>query len=317
MCVACLNIRGTLVHHETKKPVPLMPQLLRRLQEAGWQIKVTTRYEMDKAEDLLSSVCRTADILATSVDIAAGLTDKAAYVRRLLDDGVTNLIFIDDNPTQVKAVQKVVLAPERPLRNAVVRVFGFLGSRKSVPKAYAECINAGAKYALTAIELAERLESWFSYESILVTLTLDGVIELIPGLQHPMSAAGGESQLIPGFILARWNQLSPDQLKHVWMNIGMVQCDECMFYWMVRLALAECGHPKFEAFLEGAHDVQQYMSALKAVPPRLLHELGQSLNRGLDLMAEGVKGVGIDTSDDVMGRMARNKRRVRDLGGGR
>ncbi len=157
------------------------------------------------------------------------------------------------------------------------------------------------------------MESWFSYESVLPAMTLDDVIELIPGLQHPMSAAGGESQLIPGWIFARGNHLSPDQLKRVWMNVGMVQCDACMFYWMVRLALTECGHPTFLAALEGEHDVEQYMRALKAAPAGALHEIGRRLYNGLNLMTEGLANVGANGNADIAGRIEMNKRRVQEL----
>lgn len=310
MCVACFNTRGTLIHHKTKKPVPLMPHLLRRLQEAGWQIRVTTRSGADAAEELLCPVYREAKIPPKSIKIAADLTDKAKYVRCLIDGGATDVVFVDDNPTQVESVQKF----GQGRRDAVVRVFGFLGSIR-VPKAYARCVNAGAKRAMTAIDLSEQLESWFSYESVLPTLSFDDVIELIPGLQHPMSTAGGESQLVPGFIFARWTDLSADQLNRVWMNVGLVQCDRCMWYLIVRLALTESGHPRFLAALEGAHDVEKCMLALKEALPTV-HNLGRRLNNGLDLMLAGVKSIGANGIADIEGRIAMNKQRVQELLGG-
>jgi hypothetical protein len=258
-------------------------------------------------------VYRAAGIRANSIEIATDLADKAEDVGRLIADGVTNLVFVDDNPTQIEGVQEMVENSRSGVRHAVVRAFGFLGSGKSAPGAYARCINAKAKYALTAIDLADQLESWVSYESVLPSLTLDEIIGLIPGLRHPMSAAGGESQLVPGWIFARGNHLSAEQLKRVWMNLGLVQCENCMFFWMVRLALTACGNPTSLSVLEGMHDIEPYMRALKTAPPSLLHEVGRCLNDGMDVMTEGAKNVGADSNGDIAARIALNKQRVQEI----
>ena len=259
MCVACFDITGTLIHHKTGRLVPLMPQLLRRLHEAGWRVTITTRHGKGEAEKVLPKVYRAAEISDSSITVAAGVADKAAYVRRLVADGVTDLVFVDDNPKHIVAVQKAAQNLGDRLRTSVVHVFGFLGSRNYAPEAYSRSISAGARYALTAIDLAEQLESWSSFKSLLPTLTLDEIIELIPGLQHPMSATGGESQSIPASIFEHANELTADRFDRIWGNVGLVQCDRCMLYLMVRLAMTECRHPESMAVLEGTHDVHEYL----------------------------------------------------------
>lgn len=126
MQVACFDLTGTLIHHEDHHTIPLMPELLRSLHQKGWQLRVTTTWGKSMAESLLIPVYRAAQFPAGSLGIVPGV-DKAGYIAQVLAGEAESVIFVDDKPKHIQAVQG--------MGDARVRVFGFLGSRKYVPEA--------------------------------------------------------------------------------------------------------------------------------------------------------------------------------------
>lgn len=218
MRCACFDITGTLVHHESHRPLPLMPKLLHSLREEGWHLKVITTWDMETAQSLLAQQ-HPAAFPADSIDIRTG-HDKAQIVRQLLADDVDELVFVDDKPLHVEAVQRV--------EDRRIRAIGFFGSGKYAPEARRRFLKAGAHYALTAIDLAETLPTCLSHEfTDLKHLTIDELVDLVPGLRCPLSSLAGETgsfdhRMIPALLFRRQEEWINDAsvLRRLWMNLS-------------------------------------------------------------------------------------------------
>jgi hypothetical protein len=146
--IACLDLAGTIVDHERHGAVRFMPELLRALCDAGWQLKIITRWGRTQAERLLIPVCRTSGLPAPEIEILSG-PDKERTIRNLLGSDVREVVFIDDKPANVRAVAE--------LKDSRLRVIGFLGSGKYANEAGETCREIGVAFAATARDLAEQL----------------------------------------------------------------------------------------------------------------------------------------------------------------
>jgi len=291
MRYAFFDINGTVIHHETHVPIPLMPRLLHSLWEQGWHLKAVTRWGEERARGLLDPDCRAARLPASEIEVLSG-DDKAGCIARVLSsDGEERAIFLDDKPAHIEAVRR--------LGDSRVEVIGFWGSRKYAPDPGSRFLPIGVKYALTAIDLAERLRVALSHDiADLKELRIDELVDLVPGLEHPYSAIAGDTgffdhRMVQAEIFRRKDEWRNDAAlrKRIWMNLAWVRCDECMWKFMVHLALTEGGFDGQEV-LGNAYQADEYVAALQASPAELLRALEGHFFSGLQLMAEGIDAIG-------------------------
>lgn len=318
MKVACFDVSGTLVHHVTREPIPLMPMLLHSAWQHGWYLKATTTWGKSAAKEFLTSVCGTGQIPACAIEIVSSY-DKTEYITRLLsEDPETRVFFVDDKPEHIEAA--------RQIRDERLRVIGFLGTRKYAPVAGERCSALGIEYALTAIDLAERLQIPLPVgvmELHELRLPAEQVIDLIPGLHHPGSSLAGETGIADHrMVFAELSKRREEWVgcktlvNRFWRNLAGVKCDECMWKLMVHLALLQAGVDSKDV-LGKANKAHEYTSALQSAPTDVRHQLHGCLRKGLDQMAAGMEEIGgkvagqeCDDYPDARSRIERNRLRV-------
>lgn len=289
MRVACFDITGTLIHHKTREPIPLMPKLLQSLRHGRWEIRIVTSWGESSAEKLLAPVILKAGLSASEFQIHSG-SDKASVVASILAQGVDQVIFVDDRPEHIEAVCKV--------RDPRLRVFGFLGSQKYAPQSGECSAQAGASYALSAIDLAEHLStSVLGMAWDLNGLTAEDLVTLVPGLRHPWSATAGETSCndhrqVPS-LLDR-HDLAVDTRERLWMHLAWVRCNECMFKWVVRLGVREFCQDK--DLLGEAYKVEDHLAALHQHPEDRKRLVAGLLEHRVPLMRNGIDRIGRATA---------------------
>ncbi|MFO0822541.1 MAG: hypothetical protein U0792_05375 [Gemmataceae bacterium] len=285
MPIACFDLTGTLVHHQTWQPIPLMPKLLRSLRERKWELKIVTSWGQEQASLRLVPIFAKSGLSPADVEVISG-SHKRDCVLRFLERAPEDVIFVDDKPEHLEAVHT--------LRHPRLRIFGFLGSRKYAPEAGYTACRLGLPYAFTAIDLGERLNaSAVSDVGDVAGLSLADLISLIPGLNHPWSALAGETawndhRRIPTTISQRRAELNSDQRDQIWSSLAWVRCEECTWKWMAELAALECNHE-----LSGnPYQADEYTAALVSAAPEVLRALINRLQRGFALMWSGVNSIG-------------------------
>lgn len=286
MRLACFDITGTLVHHHSGRSLALMPELLHSLKKEGWQLKIVTNWDTDTATQMLTRPGHPVSFPVESIDIRSG-GDKAEIVRGLLTADVDELVFVDDKPKHIEAVQRIA--------DPRVKVIGFFGSGKYAPDARLACLKAGASYVLTAVELAEQLNAELSHNfADLKHLTVDELIDLVAGLQCPGSSLAGETRsfdhrMVPAILFRRLDEWRRDEpaRDRLWMNLAWIKCDECAFKLLVRLAVAEIGADSREV-LGTAYKADEYIEAILKAPREIRRQLYERIRVGLGLMSEGI-----------------------------
>jgi hypothetical protein len=211
---ALFDLKGTLIHHESRSALPMMPWMLSRLIDAEYKVAVLTSYDAGSARHLCKSVG-----FLEKIPIFSGW-DRPNLVREALEHlgQPTRGFYFDDKPG---GLQEVATASISALDG---RVLGFTGSRYYCPKLAQACVELRIPLALSPYDVLHRLGELglfeeFCEKSLIPESHARDVGFLIPGLIHPFSVFGGDAERM---IHVPLKQVPPEGWEQVWLNIGWI-----------------------------------------------------------------------------------------------
>jgi len=221
--------------------------------------------------------------------------DKGEAILRLKDQTrAKEIIFIDDKPKHLKRVQG--------LNNNSIRTIGFVGSMKYVGEPWnlaKECAKKSIELALSVVDLCETLQiSLLSTD--LSDMSMDELIMLIPGLDHPLGAFGETANLAFGetanfdhrSIIAELLERDISGYEDlIYKRIGWIMCYECLFKALVEFVLASNEMDR-EQVLGKAYKYEEYLEAIRVNRGNVL--LKNSLKCAMDLARQGINEIGAD-----------------------
>jgi hypothetical protein len=285
MKLACFDLKGVLVdHRDLTRKIPLIDDLLNGLKQEGWELFLVSTFDRGASAKIL----RDARISAKLDIVDFSNKDKEEAILRLKDQTrAKEIIFIDDKPKHLIRV--------KDLHNNSIRTIGFVGSMKYVGEPWKlseECAKNSIELALSVVDLCETLQ--ISLPSTdLSDMSIDELIMLIPGLDHPMSATAGETanfdhRSIIAELLERDISGYEDL---IYKRIGWILCYECLFKALVEFVLASNKMDRRQ-ILGKAYKYEEYLEAIRVNRGNVL--LKSSLKCAMDLAREGVDEIGAD-----------------------
>lgn len=277
-----VDLSGTLIHHETQRPVALMPELLASATRQGWTVMAISRYPLESIREMLRQLG-----LAESVEpLSSSGTTKGEVIDRVLARREYEAaVFVDDKPENLESAKR--------LGQAGLRILGFVGSRKYVPRVSEWCYEHRTELALSAIDLAETLGIPLPLDTEadrwLGTYSANELADLLLGSDHPASATAGSSHIashraVPFLVLEGNRDLDYERF---WKNLAWVGCRECSWKLLVRSVVRSMGLE--ESVLGDAYKEYEYVSALaKFLNENPETEILDQLRRATDTMEAGV-----------------------------
>ena len=286
------DLLGTLIHHETRQALPMMPFMLRRLAEKDYQVAILTSYDHGSASEIVAGAG------LPPLKLFAG-SDRADLVRQALSffQEPDTAWYFDDKPAGLIAVQH---SGFHPLQD---RVCGFIGSRKYCsgskysPTLPASCKKNRLPLALFPYDIVEVINEGEIFEefcgvspsrlSPCPALQPEEVAFLLPGLETPCSVFGGYKRAINAVFDAPRDRWEP-----IWRNLGWIGTADSIFTLMVRSAARELGMAPERVTGEDAHAILQTVRSL--VPEHDRRRLCGLLRQILGYMEEGIAAIGIE-----------------------
>jgi hypothetical protein len=284
MKIACFDLKGVLVNHnDLKRKIPLMDDLLNGLKQEGWELYLVSTFDRGASAKML----RDAGISAKLDIVDVYNEDKGEAILRLKDQTrAKEIIFIDDKPKHLKRVQG--------LNNNSIRTIGFVGSMKYVGEPWnlaKECAKKSIELALSVVDLCETLQiSLLSTD--LSDMSMDELIMLIPGLDHPLGAFGETANFDHRSIIAELLERDISGYEDlIYKRIGWIMCYECLFKALVEFVLASNKMDR-DQVLGKAYKYEEYREAIRVNRENVL--LTSSLKCAMDLARQGINEIGAD-----------------------
>lgn len=286
---AYIDVKGTLVHHQQLRPVPLMDDLLQAMSDQGWLITILSSYPSTQCAQLLDMAGISLP-QGTRVLSSSGCDKGEVLFADLNKFDADEIIFLDDKPRNLHAVKTAC--------RDHVRVIGFVGSRKYVPALCEWCASSQVELALSAVDLCEGLGVSLDHplSSDFKKLSEIDLISLIPGLDHPMSATAGETADFDHrrilSILFEYDKLK--NFKGFWSNLGWITCNECLWKALVEsIVLAKS--LQRQDVLGSAYKDYEYTVALKSYAKQHPSaNLKSAFANAMHWMQTGINNLGID-----------------------
>ena len=217
MKTAFFDLSGTIIHHKTGRPLPLMEEILRYHRENGWMVVIASSYPQADATALLLA----ARIQPPSVILSSSKSNpKGEVIKRYLDqhDSKEESFFVDDKPGNLDSVKKI--CGDR------VRVIGFVGSRKYTDKKHNEqpiaqwCAKNKTELALSAADLCESLTGSGGLDNAIDERLLywgeTEIMNLLPGSSHSVHRS----------IFSFFSEHPIHDFDCFWRNLAWVCCPE-------------------------------------------------------------------------------------------
>ncbi|MBF0501967.1 MAG: hypothetical protein HQM09_17645 [Candidatus Riflebacteria bacterium] len=285
---AFFDLSGTILHHNTKRPLPLMPGLLKSLSYNGWSVDIVT----DRSEACARLLLERAGLDHPYPIHSSSFSSKGRIVKGLIDshsDDTGVSVFIDDRPRHLESVRKH--CGDR------VRVIGFVGSRLTSPELSRWCHKGKYDMALSPVDLFEGLGVCGGGD--LSKFSEGEIACLIPGLEHPMSSITGETANFDhrSILYELLWQRNLTDYSPIWRNIGWITCSECLWKVLVETVLGARAIYRSVA-LGNAYKFDEYTFALKtfvAVNPEI--PILETFERACSLIKQGINEIGPEAAD--------------------
>ncbi len=288
-----IDVSGTLIHHETGRAVPVMPELVSSAMEQGWDTVAVSRHSEKDIMSMLTSVNLEE---RTAIRSSAGSTKGEVVRQEVADRRAQIAVFVDDKPDNLGGALEVA--------GDAVRVLGFLGSRKYTPELSTWCRNNRVELALSAVDLAEALSVPLSFEdgaeTLLSTYTPEELCAVLPGTNHPMSTQDGPKQMtdhqVPAEAILSALRSDPGSFPfdRLWEDLVWVACTQCMWKLLVQ-SVAGYLELDMETDLGNPYKDHEHVERLAGLIRRRPHlPIIQRMESAIDLMERGLHKVGRD-----------------------
>lgn len=283
--LACFDLKGTLVNHRNlTSQIPLMDQLMKGLERAGWTLYLLSTYRPQDARRILNAAG-----VATRLNIfdLAGEDKGVALSKILQKTRAKKVLYIDDKPANLADVKR--------LHDDRVRIIGFVGSMKYAAGEFgiaSWCTRNRVELALSSVDLCETLRIWISDRHV-DSLSADELVMLIPGLDHPRSAIAGETanfdhRCVIAKLLRRDIAGYEDTILK---KMAWITCHECLLKAVVEVAIL-AAHLDRHVILGNAYKAHEYESMIRA--NRDNRALRDMLIRALNCLQDGIAEIGRD-----------------------
>jgi hypothetical protein len=280
--IAHIDLSGTILQHKVSdRPVPLMPQLLRSMQENGWQVTVTSiRFSASETKLAMAAAGIDLDVEA----IIAPNKGEAVKEALAANPDAEEAVVVDDRGGNLDDV----LA----LRDKRVRAMGFIGSRKYCPQLCVRCATWGIGVALSAPDLAEALGVPLRVDPDSLELTCEEWSSLIAGLDHPFSESEAVTERFDHALpVEGLRRTCTDWWKHAWWQLGWITCAECLWKAVVASAIEAAGL-NCEEVLEHPGLPDDCAERLRLAPAGKKEKLKPQFVAALELITRGLGEVG-------------------------
>jgi hypothetical protein len=260
------------------------------MSQQGWDISILSRYSTEQCKNLLNI----AEITLpdrTRILSSLGSNKGGVLAADIQDQRAGESIFIDDKPENLESVINAC--------GNSVRVIGVVGSRKYVPALSQWCAKHGVELALSPIDLCEGLgvslhginPCHFDHR-----FTEDELISLIPGLDHPLSAIGGETaHFDQRFVFSMLYECkSLTKYDKLWLNLGWITCNECLWKALVESVVLALSLDRSDV-LGKAYKAYEYTEAMRSFALRNLNvHLKSTFQEAITIMNRGIKEIGVE-----------------------
>lgn len=303
-----VDLSGTLMHHETKRPVALMPELLTSANNEGWSVFVVSRYPAEAIQSSLDQL----GLSDMAVPVSSAGSNKGKVMAEIVGRHDAEVaVFIDDKPDNLKSAAEI--------GNRRLRVIGFIGSRKYTPALSDWCINNSVELALSALDLAETLRIPLSIDTDvdrwLDKYTPDEIADLLLGSDHPASAKTAETvvadhRAAPYLVLE-----SEDRVNYqlFWQNLAWVSCRECTWKLLVRSVLQSMGLEEKSTLGSPYYDHEYVSAVAKFSREHPEATVLPKLREAIEVVEKGVKAIGVKAAECRPDGRWFNRDRVEDL----
>jgi len=290
---AYFDLSGTILNYRTPRSLPLMAELLCAMSKKGWDISILSRYSTGQCKNLLNMAgINLPD--RTRILSASGSNKGEILALDIQHQRVGKSFFIDDKPENLESVINAC--------GNSVRVIGVIGSRKYVPALSQWCAKYGVELALSPIDLCEGLgvslhginPCHFDHR-----FTEDELISLIPGLDHPLSAIGGETAHFDHrFVLSMLYECkSFAKYDKLWLNLGWITCNECLWKALVESVVLVLSLDRSDV-LGKAYKAYEYTEAMRSFALRNLSvPLKSTFQKAITIMNRGIQEIGVDAEE--------------------
>jgi hypothetical protein len=285
---AYIDVKGTLVHHQQLRPVPLMDDLLQAMSDQGWLITILSSYPSTQCAQLLDMAGISLP-QGTRVLSSSGCDKGEVLFADLNKFDADEIIFLDDKPRNLHAVKTAC--------RDHVRVIGFVGSRKYVPGLSQWCANSQIELALSSVDLCEGLGVSLNQlrPSDFEKLSESDLISLMPGLDHPRSATAGETAQFDHrrifSTLFEYKKLK--NFEEFWSNLGWITCNECLWKTLVESVLLAKSLRR-EDVLGSAYKDYEYTTELESYARKNpAVDLKSTFENAMHWMQTGIRNLGI------------------------
>lgn len=308
MKYAFFDLSGTVLKYATNRPIPLMPEIMKAMDRAGWKIAIVSNYLADDCKALLENTKLTfKPKILSSAYASKGEILKKELQRKQSDQ----IIFVDDKPSNLASVMKHC--------GDKVRIIGFVGSGKYVPQLSDWCAEHKIELALSPSDLCEglpvSLEAYDILNADRVKYSEKDLVSLIPGLDHPMSSTTGETRHFDhrAVFSALFNGKRAESLKdykRFWRAIAWITCNECQWKALVQSACAYAELP-VEGVIGDAYKHYEYTDTLKKyVAAHPCNRLRRTFEVAMGEMKTGINEIGVTAESCRIGKS--NRRFERD-----
>lgn len=298
------DLSGTLIHHETRRPIPYMADVLRACARSS-DVYVLSRWSPDSSRVFLMEAFgdEAGEFLHGRADRVLcsknkGLVASAAVAEK----GYERCFCIDDRPDNLRSYLDI--------RSETVVPIGFLGSCKYAgegPDRLAGfCMRNSIPLALSAIDLVEVI-CHLTNQGFGVDLQspfeigLDDAIMAIRGLKHPCSALAGETIAVdhrPPMsklhdLLVRSDEaLNLEVFERFWRALAWLRCDECIFKAASWSVIAAAGQHRREEKPDYSNKIGEYIKWFCQQDREIREKLRPYWDLCLGHMGLGVREVG-------------------------
>ena len=214
------DLLGTIIHHKTYRPLPLMKELIQAFKHKRWSVVIVSSCSKGEAEKLLQKAGIKPPTAILSSSKSKGGEKGEVIAQYLATHPSEQNFFVDDKRANLESVKNQ--CGDR------VRVIGFVGSRKYVPALSAWCTKNRVELAISTPDLCaglgfearlsgqddERLLNWKERE----------LIDLLPGSPDTIQRA------VFAFLLER---KGISDFDYLWRNIAWMSCPECPVEFLV------------------------------------------------------------------------------------
>lgn len=288
MKYAYFDLSGTILKHNQPEPIALMPDLLKAMRLQDWDLSILSDYPEAACKSLLAAagISNAPRVLSSSSSPKGEVLQQDMRTR-----GIESSVLVDDKPANLESVP-------RSERHRVRRI-GFVGSRKYSPELSTWCARNGVELALSPVDLLEGLQVHVPLpplDDFSRPGSPDDLLSLIPGLDHPASALAGETAWFDHRypLAAILRDPSFAQYEKLWLNLGWITCNECLWKTLVESVLRSENISPADV-LGNVYKHHEYTAALKSlVGRRKAPGLKHAFHRAINWMMRGIREIGLD-----------------------